>query len=137
MMMRSQRSNPIILRAHHAEDADITTTDIDPHEIARMRANAALALAQIPDLVCNSWPEEDGSISIHLGEAGNPEGSWAACDSSEDGKHLVTQFGPRRLWDEVEKIFGAWLNAGEPGNDKFELFVTPEEQVVRCVGIPT
>ncbi|GEM_PF-4973738 len=47
-------------------------------------------------------PGAGGSLSLLLGEAGNPDGSRAACDSGGPGRHAIAQYGPRRLWDEAE-----------------------------------
>jgi hypothetical protein len=79
-------------------------------------------------------PEDDGSLSVHLAEAGQPDGSWAACDSGPGGSHAVTQYGPRRLWDETEHAFRTWTAAGRPGPDAFRLLITPDGQQVQQLG---
>jgi hypothetical protein len=38
----------------------------------------------------------------------------------------VRQYGPRRLWDEVEAAFQVWKDLGEPAHDRFGLTVTPD-----------
>jgi hypothetical protein len=30
------------------------------------------------------------------------------------GKNTVEQYGPRRLWDDVERAYGEWEGAGRP-----------------------
>jgi hypothetical protein len=41
---------------------------------------------------------------------------------------VVTQYGPRRLWDELETAYRAWLSAGQPGQESFRLIVSREGQ---------
>jgi hypothetical protein len=43
---------------------------------------------------------------------------------------VVTQYGPRRLWDELETAYRAWLSAGQPGQESFRLIVSKEGQRV-------
>jgi protein-L-isoaspartate O-methyltransferase len=130
MAARSQRTGTVLWRPHHTSDAEVTTTSLDPHDIARHWGQRHVALTQIPGLVCTIWPDDDGSLSLGLAEAGHPDRSWAACDSQPDGKHVVTQYGPRRLWDELETAYRAWLSAGQPGQESFRLVVSREGQRV-------
>jgi len=129
MMLRAQRGTRILWRPHHADQADVTTTSTDPREISRAGTGAALAItATVPGLLSTPWPDDDGSLSLHLAEAGNPDGSWAACDSSDTGKHQVTQYGQRRLWDETEAAYHSWISHGSPGRADYRLTVTPAGQ---------
>lgn len=130
MTARSQRPGTILWRPHHTDDADTTTTSLDPHDIAEHWGEHHVALAQVPGLVLTTWADDDGSLSLHLAEADHPDQSWAACDSQPDGKHIVTQYGPRRLWDELETAYRAWLAAGQPGQEHFRLLVSQEGQRV-------
>lgn len=50
------------------------------------------------------------------------DGSWSMLDTTT-GK--VEQFGPRRLWDEIEHVFSQWAAAGRPTRDRLGLTVTP------------
>jgi len=49
------------------------------------------------------------------------DGSWASVDQTTQ---TVTQYGPRRLWDEVETLHQRWTEAGKPIRDRFGLTVT-------------
>jgi hypothetical protein len=42
----------------------------------------------------------------------HPDGSWARATGIADGPPVVHQSGPRRLWDIVDDIRGAWLSDG-------------------------
>jgi hypothetical protein len=43
----------------------------------------------------------------------HPDGSWARATAEGDELPVVRQGGPRRLWDLVDGIRGAWLTEGE------------------------
>jgi protein-L-isoaspartate(D-aspartate) O-methyltransferase len=58
--------------------------------------------------------------------------SWAShthhsADIS-DGEFTVLQFGPRKLWDEVEAAHQWWVEAGRPAADRWRFTVTPAGQ---------
>lgn len=131
MVARAQRpTSNTMIRTHHASEADVTSTSLDPGDVAAHWGERHVALQQVPGLVFLSETDDDGLISILLGEAGHLDGSWAACDFDPSGKHVVTQYGRRRLWDELEMAYRAWLSAGQPGEERYRLLVTPEGQRV-------
>ncbi|WP_035850634.1 hypothetical protein [Kitasatospora azatica] len=54
--------------------------------------------------------------------------SWAAVDH-DGGDHdefTVHQYGPRRLWNEVEAAYLWWLEKGRRGPEPFGLTLTPD-----------
>jgi hypothetical protein len=53
--------------------------------------------------------------------------SWASLTAGP-GEHEVAQYGPRRLWGELEAAFDWWVRAGRPDSTRFGLTVTPEGQ---------
>jgi hypothetical protein len=42
----------------------------------------------------------------------------------------VAQYGPRRLWDEVEEAYYWWIEAGRPDRERFGMTVTADDQWV-------
>jgi protein-L-isoaspartate(D-aspartate) O-methyltransferase len=50
-----------------------------------------------------------------------PDGSWSMLDLAKDA---VEQYGPRHLWDEVERAYREWEDAGRPTRDHIGLTVT-------------
>ncbi|MGH3321665.1 MAG: methyltransferase domain-containing protein [Streptosporangiaceae bacterium] len=129
MMLRSQRQ-ATRWEAHHAEAAARTSTTLDPRAVADGGAGAALALSgQVPGLGSYAVPDDDGGFSLLLFEPGRTDGSWAACDYTPGvGEFEVTQWGERRLWDEVEAAYLRWVSWGKPGRERLGLTVTPEGQ---------
>ncbi|HEV2782434.1 MAG TPA: ATP-grasp peptide maturase system methyltransferase [Actinophytocola sp.] len=55
------------------------------------------------------------------------DGSWVR-HRGDRGRHLVTQGGPRRLWDEVEKAYEQWCELGRPPRSRFGITVGPAGQ---------
>jgi protein-L-isoaspartate(D-aspartate) O-methyltransferase len=129
MMLRSQRKSRV-WNPHHAEAAAGTTTRLDPREIDRAgRAAELVIVTGVPGIGWSPVPEDDGSFSLLLFEAGDPQGSWAECDYEPGRSDFeVVQYGPRRLWDEVSAAYLHWVGLGRPTLDRFGLTITPEGQ---------
>ncbi|MQA83152.1 MAG: protein-L-isoaspartate(D-aspartate) O-methyltransferase [Streptosporangiales bacterium] len=129
MMLRSQRQearwNP-----HHADAAERTTTQLDPRTIADAGPGADLAvIAQVPRLGSYAMPDDDGGLSLLLFEVDEADGSWAACDYTPGADEFeVSQYGDRRLWNEVEQAFLRWISWGRPGRERFGITLTRESQ---------
>ncbi|MGH3548732.1 MAG: hypothetical protein ACRDQU_11610 [Pseudonocardiaceae bacterium] len=43
---------------------------------------------------------------------------------------VIKQWGPRRLWDEVELAYQWWVSEGRPSHDRFGMSVGPDSQSV-------
>lgn len=57
-------------------------------------------------------------------------GSWLTARADEtDDSWLVTTFGPRDIWDEVQKVAALWRAAGEPATYRLHLDDTGEQWV--------
>ncbi|MFJ4963574.1 hypothetical protein EES43_19245 [Streptomyces sp. ADI96-02] len=57
--------------------------------------------------------------------------SWASADyTPERQEYAVTQYGPRRLWDEARSAYRAWEALGRPARDRAGLSVTAGGQQV-------
>ncbi|XRQ05937.1 methyltransferase domain-containing protein [Actinomadura welshii] len=127
MMVRSDRAD-LRWRVHHDEEADVTATALDPRTV--FAAGPGLRLATValsPGLMYWEKYFDDGSFSLLLFEIGAPDGPWAACDwEPGHDRFEVTQYGERRLWDELEDAFEWWVRHDAPGVERFGLSVTPE-----------
>ena len=124
MMLRAQRTaarwNP-----HHAAGAVTSRTRLDPRAITRNGPGTILAIiVRCPGVGLFPVDNDDGSFSLLLFEAGDPEGAWASCDwDPGSAEYEVTQYGERTLWDEVEAAFRWWVAAGSPGEERFRVTV--------------
>lgn len=136
MSLRSQRR---IMRwnSHHSDQADVTKSRLDPAAVAEAGAGAELVIAAlVPRLGMFRATDDDGGFSLLLFEVGDPDGSWAACDRlPRCEESVVTQYGNRRLWDELEFAYRHWRELDRPTADRFRLAITPGTQTI-CLDDP-
>jgi protein-L-isoaspartate O-methyltransferase len=127
MRLRSQRNG----RALWWDDADgiqVTTTRLYPREpFTEFEAGFVLGL-RCPGWVRGRRVEKDGTEVLRLSHSAS--GSWASFTSGSSGaeEHEVCQYGPRRLWDELEAAYRWWTGAGRPHHTRFGMTVTPDGQ---------
>jgi protein-L-isoaspartate O-methyltransferase len=57
-------------------------------------------------------------------------GSTARLDRTENGAFLVTESGPRALWNEVEHLHQQWQTWGRPHRERYGLTITAESQTI-------
>ncbi|GAA0988180.1 methyltransferase domain-containing protein [Acrocarpospora macrocephala] len=127
MMLREQRFN-LRWSSHRHKQAVHSTTVVNPHIIGEADLGARLLCAALAPRV--AWYDiiEDSEYSLLLYELDDhtSEGSWAACDHAPGAAECrVTQYGPRRLWDEVSAAYLEWLALGSPGYERFGLSIDP------------
>ena len=54
------------------------------------------------------------------------DGSWAMQTASPEGQLVVSQHGPRKLWDALEQAHDDWITVGSPPRQEFGLTVTAD-----------
>lgn len=135
MMMRDQRAH----RSRKVIDDDydqatVTETMLHPAEVASpsYARGAVIAIGtRVPDCRLDYFPSADpGSKDGTLRLADHRSGSWARLHYDHDGgpPYRVRQFGPRRLWDEVQSAHQWWVERGRPGADRWRCTVTSDGQ---------
>ncbi|MGW6455625.1 methyltransferase domain-containing protein [Streptomyces sp. NPDC055078] len=78
----------------------------------------------LPDVRITVAADADGlNAWLHDGTS-----SWAALSALPDGTTLAYQGGPRRLADDLETAWDAWLRAGSPELYDYGLTVEPDRQ---------
>ncbi|WP_214105592.1 methyltransferase domain-containing protein [Acrocarpospora catenulata] len=127
MMLREQRYNQR-WSSHCHKMAEQSTTAVNPRTIGEAAVGARLLCAALAPHV--AWHDiiEDSEYSVLLYELDDhtAEGSWAACDHAPGAAECrVTQYGRRRLWDEVSAAYLEWLTLGSPGYERFGLSIDP------------
>ncbi|MGH3801515.1 MAG: methyltransferase domain-containing protein, partial [Pseudonocardiaceae bacterium] len=60
----------------------------------------------------------------------NSAGSTARLDRTDNGTFLVTEIGPRALWNEVEHLHQQWQAWGRPGRERYGLTANGESQTI-------
>jgi protein-L-isoaspartate O-methyltransferase len=128
MMLRSQRrplGTPEATRPF-----DRSSTLLDPRLVLAESPGAEVAIAAlVPGVRSHVETAPDGSCRVWAVESVGE--SWA-CAEFEPGRadHPVQQYGPRRLWDEVEAAYLQWITWGRPDRERFGLTVTADAQQV-------
>ena len=124
-------------RAHHAPDLPAPPRDGDRRQAAlgadilNEWVSRWIAQLAVPD-AC-SFTVFDGFDPVTCVFDGE---SYAWLSASASDGWIVTQGGPRRLWDRVEASVRAWRDAGAPGQERFVLTIADGRQVVSCPGHP-
>lgn len=133
---RGHRSREVVRDTNEYEQATITETEIHPAEVASGSYSRGAVIAigtRVPDCRSDYFPStdpdsNDGTLRLvdHL------SGSWARLRYDHNGgpPYAVRQFGPRRLWDEVEAAYQWWVDHGSPTADRWRFTVTPHGQRV-------
>ncbi|MEU6979140.1 MULTISPECIES: methyltransferase [unclassified Streptomyces] len=136
MLMRHQRTDLRIFRdvvrdGHRPEES---WTVLPPQAVAGRDWSAQFALGLRLRDVWRTWQDDPGvdGVASRLWVATTDARSWAAVDRdgrSED-RFTVWQYGPRRLWNEVEAAYAWWFRQGRPGPGRYGLTTTPEGERV-------
>ncbi|MGW7428995.1 methyltransferase domain-containing protein [Streptomyces sp. NPDC054861] len=131
MLMRNQRTDLRIYRDVVRDDhqPEESRTTLSPWTVTGDDLAAQFAIGlQLRD-VWWTWhddPDVDG-VASRLWVATTDATSWAAVDwdGKSDDRFTVWQYGPRRLWNEVEAAHAWWTHAGRPGPERFGLDTAP------------
>lgn len=117
--MHSTVSEIDLLQAREEGDSTERPTKIDATVLDNDAFGMFAALrvsAQQLRLIPDGAPEQFWLLSR--------DGSWAS-QTRQNGSSVVTQGGPRRLWDMLERAYDEWVNLGRPPRQAFGLTVTP------------
>ena len=141
MRLRDQREASVafsdVVREEGKAKATETTTSIHPYYVA-WDHDAQLAIGlRVPDCerrhqsYCDC-AECGGKGVLWLLDSSSR--SWASLTYTDpdanEGEFAVRQFGPRKLWDEVEAAYRWWVDAGSPGAARWCFTVSPHGQGV-------
>lgn len=134
MWMRDDRVilGPLGDYVHDGDRPERCRTRLDPRTVFG-RGDVDFAIGtRVPDCSWHRFDStgEPGEFTVWLVHIGPGERSWASVDYEAGGPHLVEQYGPRRLWDEVAAAYEWWVDAGRPPRERFGFTVTPEAQRV-------
>ncbi|WP_322751659.1 MULTISPECIES: methyltransferase domain-containing protein, partial [unclassified Frankia] len=126
MPLRARRPQPVPwpLTEDHARTS---TTTLYPHEPFN-QFDAAVAIGSILPECTTGHTRRDNIESLRLFHADTQ--SWAALTPAthNSAHYTIAQYGPRRLWDELEAAYHWWIDAGRPDHTRVGITVTPEEQ---------
>ncbi|MCC3769676.1 methyltransferase domain-containing protein [Streptomyces sp. UNOC14_S4] len=116
---------------HHEDQADRSKTTLSPRELeAEYEAKFFIGLG-LRDAWSLLAEADDGSDEATLWVLADDRKSWASVDHVPGhDTFTVEQYGPRRLWDEVEAGYRKWEALGRPERDRAGLTVTRDGQHV-------
>ncbi|MFF4408461.1 methyltransferase domain-containing protein [Streptomyces sp. NPDC001407] len=114
---------------HHEDDATPSRTDLSPRDIT----GDSDALFWIDTAVRDAWHHvgeaDDGSEEATLWLFSADRASWATAEYVPgQTEYEVEQYGPRRLWGEVEAAHQKWVDNGRPERDRAGLTVNRDGQ---------
>lgn len=124
MRLRNQRRDPHVWWLGE-DDADVRPTRRYLREPFDDAATGFAVGLWLPG--CTTGDIDEGGPANTLLLSHSPSQSWASLTAGLD-EHEITQYGPRRLWDELETAYDWWMNSGRPSRDRFGLAVTPDGQ---------
>lgn len=144
MRLRHQRADPrydtFRSTADEERHTSVTETWLHPADVASgdYALGAVLAIGtRVGRCQLDYFPSrERDSHNGTLRLVDHDSRSWARLyyDHERGAPHPVHQFGPRKLWDEVEAAHTWWVARGRPGADRWQFTVTPEGQRVKFTG---
>jgi methyltransferase of ATP-grasp peptide maturase system len=127
MWLRARVDNPLRNGGHYTtvfslDDAESRTTDVDPRLVDDRDFRFVLQ-RHVPMLQSITWASQDETAVLTLRAQ---DTSWAevAVVETRSGRHVVTQGGPNRMWDDVERAAAAWTSLGRPVRQRFGLTAT-------------
>lgn len=140
MVLREQRGPHVSLRSlvRYDHQPRVRTTRVHPYDVAGDR-DAAFAIGlRVPRCTHIYWPAPaHASRSAATLWFVDPESkSWASLEhfphtnGTDPDAYLVRQYGSRSLWNEVERAYRWWTDAGRPSVDRWEFTVTKAGQQV-------
>ncbi|QSY49168.1 MULTISPECIES: methyltransferase domain-containing protein [Streptomyces] len=110
---------------HHADDGQPSRTTLSPLDVA----SDYDALFYVDVSVPGAWhfvgKARDGSDEATVWLFSHDKSSWATAEyvPGDQADYEVEQYGPRRLWDEVEAAYRRWEGYGRPDRDRAGLTV--------------
>lgn len=122
MPLRAHSFDPAALIAAVDADADARTTDLSLDAVTTPGAPAEHLIALLTGGFGQAEfiPSDTGIQETWLTR---PDGSWARlkADPSGSAGHVVSQGGPTRLWDAIERAHQRWDDLGRPDRHAIEL----------------
>ncbi len=133
MALRSQRTLDWTPDHLDPEDpaAEVSITTLKPWRVAENHHVRWAIGTRVPTCVWEHQPPTDDRKHHLLWLLDPVGGSWAVARYDDSpGPRQVRQYGPRRMWDEVEAAFRGWAAEGKPTLDRTQITITPNSQKV-------
>ena len=109
----------------HGAQRDPRPTELGPRQTFYEDHLRFLLTVALPDVSTSQHGPELEDLTISDGA-----GSTARLDRAENGAFLVTETGPRALWNEVEHLHQQWQAWGRPHRERYGLTINGESQTI-------
>jgi protein-L-isoaspartate(D-aspartate) O-methyltransferase len=143
MRLRDQRTDSHFAAFRSTADqealASVTETAVHPAEVASgdyalggvIAIGTRVAQCQMDYFRSTDPDSHNGTLRL----VDHHSRSWARLYYDHEGgpPYQVHQYGPRKLWDEVEAAHMWWVEHGRPGADHWQFTVTPTEQQITLI----
>ncbi|WP_431780708.1 methyltransferase domain-containing protein [Streptomyces chumphonensis] len=111
---------------YHGETGDLGGTRVPPQNVLQTDPAFFVSL-HVTDAWYRWCDADDDSGEATLWLFADDGTSWATAEYVPRTQEFETdQYGPRRLWDEVEAAYREWERLGRPPRDRFGLTVGPD-----------
>ncbi|MGD9483460.1 methyltransferase domain-containing protein [Streptomyces sp. TRM70308] len=111
---------------YHDQSGDPGRTRVPPQNVLQTDPAFFVSL-HVTDAWYRWSAADDDSGEATLWLFADDKRSWATVEYAPRTAEFETdQYGPRRLWDEVEAAFRRWEALGSPARDRFGLTVGPD-----------
>ncbi|MGH3885109.1 MAG: methyltransferase domain-containing protein [Pseudonocardiaceae bacterium] len=127
MWLRARVDNPLRNGGRYTtvfslDGAESRTTDVAP-ELVDNRDFRFVLQRYVPRLQSITWGRRDDAAVLALRA---DDTSWVevVVAEAQPGRYAITQGGPRRIWDDVERAASVWSSLGRPVRQRFGLTAT-------------
>jgi methyltransferase of ATP-grasp peptide maturase system len=127
MWLRARVDNPLrdggrYTTVFSLDGTESRTTDVDP-ELVDNRDFRFVLQRYVPRLQSITWARRDDAAVLELRAH---DTSWAevVVAEAQPGRYPITQGGPCRIWDDVERAALMWNSLGRPVRQRFGLTAT-------------
>ncbi|GAB3119267.1 methyltransferase domain-containing protein [Streptomyces calidiresistens] len=126
MRLRDQRRNlpPPDAFPGSPEEGERSTTALSPEDVGDWLHMFVIGV-RVPDLFCRVEWTGAGTYRLWLYDTGATSRAVIGYEGPAPA-YPVVQYGPRRLWDELESAWRWWDARGRPGFDRFGLTVSAD-----------
>lgn len=140
MWLREQRERRGAVGAvvgDNEDGAEIHKTHLHPHSVGGDQA-ARFAIGQrVHRCQWRYWPFDEHTGTGMFWLLDFESRSWAKLThytpDASDGEFLVHQYGPRRLWDEIQAAHQWWVDQGKPDVDRWRFTLTSRCQRIELI----
>ncbi|WP_330478188.1 methyltransferase domain-containing protein [Streptomyces platensis] len=143
MLLRAQQIDAelraVIPREREGQEPERSTTGLSPWSVAGNDLDAQMYIGLRVPGAWHVWDTEVAEARTRLWLADGRTASWACVDydGQQTATFSVSQYGARKLWDEVTGAYEEYVAAGRPGVHRQRLRLIPDGRSTRLeVSVP-